>query len=249
MTYDILFEVVVVALCLAAGGVLKGATGAGAPLLAVPALAAFFDVRFAIVVMLVPNLTTNAWQGFRYRRNLPDRTFTIPLLAGGMFGIVGGTLALKNLQSSLLSIVMAAAVLGYVALRLARPHWRLEMAQAKWLALPAGAVAGALQGAAGLSAPVSITFLNAMQMGRERFIAAISAMFFTFTAVQIVAIWLSDLLGPRDLWYSLLALLPISLAMPAGAWIGRRVSARTLDRIVLAMLCMIAAKLVIDQFN
>src|SRR5690606_18793843 len=197
LTHDILFEAGVVALCLAAGGVLKGATGAGAPLLAVPALAAFFDVRFAVVVMLIPNLATNAWQAVRYRRNLPEGTFTAPLLLGGVVGIILGTLALKNLQSSLLSLVMAAAVLGYVALRLARPHWRLEMAQAKWLALPAGTAAGALQGAAGLSAPVSITFLNAMQMGRERFIAAISALFVTFTIVQLLAISLSGLLGPR----------------------------------------------------
>jgi len=249
LTHDILFEAGVVALCLAAGGVLKGATGAGAPLLAVPALAAFFDVRFAVVVMLIPNLATNAWQAVRYRRNLPEGTFTAPLLLGGVIGIILGTLALKNLQSSLLSLVMAAAVLGYVALRLARPHWRLEMAQAKWLALPAGTAAGALQGAAGLSAPVSITFLNAMQMGRERFIAAISALFVTFTIVQLLAISLSGLLGPRELWYSLLALLPLSLAMPAGAWLGRRVSARALDRMLLAMLCLIATKLLIEQFG
>jgi uncharacterized membrane protein YfcA len=173
----------------------------------------------------------------------------LPLLAGGVVGVVAGTTALKSLRSDLLSLVMAAAVLGYVALRLARPHWRLEMPRARLLALPAGAAAGALQGAAGLSAPVSITFLNAMQMGRERFIAAISALFVTFTSVQLVAVVLSGLLFPGDIWYSVLALLPISLAMPVGAWLARRVSALVLDRIVLAMLCAIAAKLLLDALG
>jgi uncharacterized membrane protein YfcA len=243
---EVLFELAVVTMCLAAGGVLKGATGAGAPILAVPALAAFFDVRFAVVVMLVPNITTNIWQAFRFRKHFPDKRFTIPLLAGGVLGITGGTLALKTLQPDLLSLVMAAAVVGYVVLRLARPHWRLEMRQARWLALPAGAAAGALQGAAGLSAPVSITFLNAMQMGRERFIAAISGLFATFTAIQIVAISLSGLIMPGDLWYSLFALLPVSLAMPAGAWLAKRISAAALDRVILAILCLLAAKLVVD---
>lgn len=249
MSAEILVEVAVVTLCLAAGGVLKGATGAGAPLLAVPALAAFFDVRFAIVVMLVPNIATNLWQALRFRHKLPESGFMLPLLLGGILGIVAGTVALKSLRSDLLSLLMAAAVLGYVGLRLARPHWRLEMPRAKLLALPAGVAAGALQGAAGLSAPVSITFLNAMQMGRERFIAAISALFVTFTSIQLVAIVLSGLLAPGDLWYSLLALLPISLAMPAGAWLGRRVSALALDRIVLTMLCAIATKLLFEFFG
>lgn len=241
-----LFEFAVVVACLAAGGLLKGATGAGAPILAVPALAAFFDVRFAVVVMLVPNIVTNLWQTIRFREYFPERSFALPLLGGGVLGIAGGTLALKTLQSDVLSLVMAAAVIGYVVLRLARPHWRLEMNQAKWLALPAGAVAGALQGAAGLSAPVSITFLNAMQMERERFIAAISALFVTFTAVQIVAVALSGLIMPGDLWYSLFALLPVSFAMPVGAWLGKRISARALDRIILAILCVLAARLAVD---
>jgi uncharacterized membrane protein YfcA len=246
LTQQVLVEVAVVALCLAAGGVLKGATGAGAPILAVPAIAAFFDVRFAVVVMLIPNITTNIWQAFRFREHLPDRSFMVPLVVGGMLGIVIGTTALKILQSSTLSLVMALAVLGYVALRLARPHWRLEMDVAKWLALPAGVVAGVLQGAAGLSAPVSITFLNAIQMGRERFIAGISAFFAIFTATQIIAVAANGLIMPGDLWYSLFALLPVSLAMPAGAWLGRRVSAAALDRIILAILSVLAAKLLAE---
>jgi uncharacterized membrane protein YfcA len=248
LSQHLIVEVAIVALCLAAGGVLKGATGAGAPLLAVPALAAFFDVRFAVVVMLVPNLVTNLWQAVRFRASLPERGFMVPLLFGGVLGIVAGTAALKSFRSDLLSMVMALAVFAYVALRLARPGWRLEMQAARFLAMPAGLIAGALQGAAGLSAPVSITFLNAMQMGRDRFIAAISALFVTFTAIQLVAIVVSGLVAPAELWYSLLALLPLSLAMPLGAALGRRVSALALDRAVLAVLCMIAARLLIDFF-
>ena len=105
MNAELLIEIVVVALCLAAGGVLKGATGAGAPLLAVPALAAFFDVRFAVVVMLIPNLSTNSWQTWRFRQHMPERSFMIPLIAGGVLGITLGTFALKSLPSETLSLI------------------------------------------------------------------------------------------------------------------------------------------------
>ncbi len=242
----VVIEIVVVALCLAAGGVLKGATGAGAPILAVPALAAFFDVRFAVIVMLVPNVSTNIFQAWRFRDDMPEWGLMVPLIIGGMIGVAFGTLALKGFSTETLSLVMAGAVFFYVGLRLAKPHWRLGMALARRLAFPAGLAAGALQGAAGLSAPVSITFLNAMGMKRESFIAGISAFFACFTAVQIVTVALNGLYRPHEIFYSIFALLPVSLAMPLGARLAKRISPATLDRVILATLCVIALKLVGD---
>ena len=246
MTAELAAEILVIALCLAAGGVLKGATGAGAPVLAVPALAAFFDVRFAVIVMLLPNLLTNSWQLWRFRDQLPGRGLMLPLLGGGVVGILLGTWALTSLPSDALSLVVAFAVLAYVTLRVARPHWGLSMEQGSRLAFPAGIVAGVLQGSAGISAPVSITFLNALRMGRERFIAAISSLFAMFTVIQIPAIAFSGMLEPVHLLYGTLALAAVSAGMPAGAAIARRVSAQTLDRVILGLLCLIAVKLVFD---
>jgi len=246
MNAYLLFEIAVITLCLAGGGVLKGATGAGAPVLAVPALAAFFDVRFAVVIMLAPNLLTNAVQAWRFREHRPPASFMIPLLVGGVVGIVAGTLALKSFGTRELTLLVAFAVFGYVALRLAHPHWSLSMAAGRLLALPAGALAGVLQGAAGLSAPASITFINALQLGRDGFIATISTFFAVFTSAQVVAITASGLIRPGEIWLSLLALLPVTLAMPLGSWIGRRVDPITLDRLILALLLLIALKLVWD---
>ncbi len=46
---------------LALGGMLKGATGAGAPLIAVPVMAMYFDVPMAVTVFAVTNLLANVW--------------------------------------------------------------------------------------------------------------------------------------------------------------------------------------------
>jgi uncharacterized membrane protein YfcA len=45
-----------IALALALGGILKGATGAGAPHLAVPVLVVLRDVQFAVAVFVMPNI-------------------------------------------------------------------------------------------------------------------------------------------------------------------------------------------------
>lgn len=57
---------------LALGETLKGATGMGAPLIAIPVMTALFDVRLAVVVMLLPSLYTNLWQLWIFRAHRPS---------------------------------------------------------------------------------------------------------------------------------------------------------------------------------
>lgn len=239
-------EIAVIVICLAGGGLLKGATGAGAPILAVPALAAFFDVRFAVIVMLMPNLLTNLWQAVRFRAHVLGWRFMLPLLAGGFAGAGLGTMALKALDPDVLSFCVAVAVMLYVVLRLARPHWILPMGPAHWLSAPAGLLAGMLQGGAGLSAPVSITFLNALRLPRETFIATISALFVAFSVVQLAIASTNGLIRENEIFYSLFALVPVSLAMPLGAALAARVSPQVLDRVILAILAALSAKLLAE---
>ncbi|QDL92695.1 sulfite exporter TauE/SafE family protein [Paroceanicella profunda] len=239
-------EILLVALCLAGGGILKGATGAGAPLLAVPAIAAMFDVRLAVMVMLVPNLLTNLWQAWRYRAALPGRALMLPLMGGGVAGILLGTWALRDLPMTLLPLAVAVAVAGYIGLRLARPGWGLTPGQGIRFAFPAGLAAGVLQGATGISAPVSITFLSALRLGRVPFMAGISLFFCTFTAVQIPAFWAGGLMTGMGLLASACALLPIMLAMPLGARLARRISPATFERVLLVLLGTLSAKLAFD---
>jgi uncharacterized protein len=246
MSNELIWEVALVALALAGGGILKGATGAGAPILAVPVLVLLFDVHFAILIMLVPNVLTNLWQGWKFRSHLPERNFILPLLGGGLIGIVIGTYTLASLSSDTLSILVALAVFGYIALRVARPSWYLPMPLAKTLAFPSGILSGFLQGASGLSAPSSITFLNAMRLPRPVFIATISTFFCVFTAAQIVSLAVGGLLETQALIYSTFALIPITLAMPLGARLAKALSPETFDRIILGLLAVVAIRLLFN---
>jgi uncharacterized membrane protein YfcA len=243
LTPELIGQIAIVALCLAIGGVLKGATGAGAPILAVPAITALFDVRLAIAMMCMPNVLTNGWQAWRFRESLPPRRFIVPFVGGGVAGVIAGTLLLATLPADKLSMLVGLAVSGYVAIRLARPHWRIERPQADRLALPVGMAGGFLQGASGLSAPVSLTFLNAMRLERPAFIATVSLFFTMFGLVQTVALSSARLLSATELLFSFLALAPIWAAMPLGAWLARRMPPEAFDRIILVLLSGIALKL------
>lgn len=239
-------EIVLVCLALALGGILKGATGAGSPILAIPVLAAFFDVRFAIVIMVIPNLLTNLWQAWHYRKELPASRFIMPFVIGGAFGVAVGTWVLAAVPVEYLSILVAAAVIGYVVMRLARPDWKIQMPLAEKLAFPSGFGGGFLQGASGISAPISLTFLNAIRLERPAFIATIALYFSVFCAVQFVALIANQLLTGTELIYSLFALIPLWSAMPVGAYLARQMAPAIFDRIILGLLVLLSLKLAYD---
>ena len=51
--------IIAIVIAFALGGILKGATGAGAPIITIPVMTAFYDVRIAVIIMVIPNFITN----------------------------------------------------------------------------------------------------------------------------------------------------------------------------------------------
>jgi uncharacterized membrane protein YfcA len=239
----VLTELVVIALAFAAGGVLKGAIGAGVPVIVVPIMALYHGVPFAVAVFVLPSLLSNGWQGWRYRAHLLPARFLILLMLSAGLGAAIGSVLLAALTGPVLMGAVAGMTLAYVAFRFARPHWVLERHVADRLVLPAGLVAGVMQGAAGISAPVSITFISAMRLPREAFIATISVFFLSMSLVQIPALWSLGILTPERLALSLAACVPLFGGMPVGNLLARYMARETFDRIVMALLVVIAVRL------
>ena len=228
---------------LAFGGVLKGATGAGAPILSVPLLALIFDVPTAVAILTLPNLVSNAWQGWRFRAHRARPALTWGFALAGALGAGAGSVMLVALSADLLQLGVAAAVGLYILFRLARPDWALPLPLAARLAVPVGFTGGLLQGAAGLSAPISITFLNAIRLPRPVFIATISVFFFAMTAVQIPLLTAFGVLTPQRLLLGAAAIVPLLGAMPLGAALARRIAPQVFDRVILALLAVLALRL------
>ncbi|WP_102107070.1 sulfite exporter TauE/SafE family protein [Oceaniglobus roseus] len=235
---------VAIFIALALGGILKGATGMGAPVVAIPVMAAFFDVRLAVVLMVLPNLCTNLTQLWTWRARRPDRLAWSFAIAGGI-GALLGTFLLVSVPARALTLTVALAVLGYVGLRLAKADFHLPEPLARRLSPPAGIAAGLLQGAAGISAPVSVSFLNAIRMERGRFIPTISLFFTAMCVTQLPTLIGFGLYDLHMVVLSALALVPLLGFMPVGARLARSISARAFDRLTLSVLVVLAIKLIV----
>lgn len=233
-------------IALAIGGIVKGAMGAGVPVIAIPVLTMTHDVHFAVAVLLGPNLVANMWQVWAYRHNLLPRGFLIPFAAGGAAGVAFGTYGLTRVPQDALSLIVAAAVLTYVTIRLLKPSFSLPYALGRRMALPMGMLAGVLQGATGMSAPISLTFLNALRLDRPVFIGTIAVFFTALTIVQIPALAVTGILTPERAWISLVALATVLGFMPIGTFLARHLSRSFFDFITLGLLVVLAGKIIVD---
>lgn len=233
----------VVLVALSLGGLVKGATGAGAPVVAIPVIAAFFDVRLAVAVMVTPNFAANTWQLIEFRKECLGGGFTWRFGLAAALGTALGTVLLAILPERALTLIVALSVTAYIGLRLAHPDFRIGETAARRMAMPAGLAAGLLQGAAGISAPIAVSFLNAMRLTRPVFIATISAIFLAMAGVQLPALFAADVMTPAVFAVSLAALVPLLGFMRLGSWLARRLSPKGFDRLTLVLLTGLALRL------
>lgn len=239
-------EYLIIFATLALAGTVKGALGAGLPVVAVPVLASFFGVPFAVAVLVVPIIVTNLWQVWQFRGEAHGGAWLAWLCVFAGIGVVGGTFLLANLPERALSLVLAFSLFAYIGLRLPRPHLRIPPRLIGRVAPPIGLLSGLLIGATGISAPLSITFLASLGLTRSQFVFAVSCLFLTFVAVQAPALVIAGILTWQIFLVSVAALIPIALAMPLGNWLAARMSTRAFDYVILGLLFVVAVKLLID---
>lgn len=231
------------------GGIVKGATGAGAPLVGVPFVAVVFDVQTAVAIFAVLNVISNSWQAKVFYKQIEDRRFAWWHAAAAAVGVVPGTLLLAHLPTDVIMLVMAGIVALYVVLRLSRPDWVLSRQKGNSLSVPIGFIGGLMQGAGGLSAPVTIPFFNALRLSRLDFIGSISVFFLSMAALQVPSLLAFGLLTWERATLGFLAAIPLFFGIFIGTWLARHMSRNAFDSAILVLLTVIAAKLAFDALT
>ena len=243
MNFD-LITIIAIFTAFALGGILKGATGAGAPIITIPVIAAFYDVRIAVIIMVIPNLLTNIGQLYQFRKTILPSFFTVSFALGGGIGAFLGTILLVSLPIKILTLSVAIIVIIYILLKIVVPSWKLVYGKAKKLVFIMGAGGGILQGSAGLSAPISITFLNSMKLERNQFIPTISVYFGVMSIFQMPTLYYYDFLNIEIIIVSIMSTIVLMCFMPLGSWIAKSISKETFDKVTLILLGFIALRII-----
>jgi len=232
----------------ALGGILKGATGAGSPLVTIPVLAIFFDAKLAVILMSIPNLFSNSAQIVQYRQSSLDMGFSLKFALYGGIGCIGGTIALVSVDTRIIEFLVGTLTMLYVAFRLLKAKKNLSSSLARKLLPTVGLIGGLVQGSCGISTPIALSFLNAINLKRESFIFSISCFFFSMACIQILTVLVFNLLTLTIFLLGILALIPQISFMSVGNYLIKSVSVKTFDKVVLVFLTILSVKIFFDLF-
>ena len=228
-------ELTIVLIAVIVGAIVKAVTGMGLPIIAIPIAALFVDLDDAVVTIAFPNLLMNGVLAFRERSHLSE-TRDLPTLAvAGVAGAVVGAIAFVSLPEEPLVILLIIAILGYVITFFAKPDLQIGPERSRRLAPAVGAVAGAFQGAIGISGPIIGSWIHSYRLTRGAHIFSVTSLFLVSGTTQFLVLAGSGELAGR-VTASLLACIPVLGSIPIGAWLRNRVSARGFDLAVVGML-------------
>ena len=201
-----------------------------------------------MAIFSVLNLMSNAWQSWAYRADLGPSAFVTRFALGGGLGVAAGSFLLASLSTEILLAGLACVVFFYIGLRLLRPGWKIARERGEGWAGRVGFVGGIMQGAGGISAPISLTFLNAMKLERREFIATIAVFFFMMAAFQVPSLAAFNILTWELAGLGVLAAIPLFGSMPLGEMAARKISREAFDRLILLLLVAVALRLLYAAF-
>ena len=150
-------------------GFLKGIIGVGMPVVALPLLSLFIDVKSAAMLLSMPLILSNlpqALEGGKTGRSLMQ---LMPVFVGMIPGLFLGVRVLLTLDASVAKIIAGLVLMGIGGITLIAPKLQL---QPRWV-LPAGITfgffGGILGGIAAMAGPLVFIFLLAKGLRGKAF--------------------------------------------------------------------------------
>jgi uncharacterized membrane protein YfcA len=237
-------EVALVLLVIAVAYTVKGVSGMGGPLLAVPFIASLTSVEHAVVVLSLANMVSNGWLLWEHRAGAKGTGFVmIPFLTVGTLAVIAGTWLLTEIDDRILSVVIAVVIATYIWRYFADPAFGLEKKTARRIAAPMGLLGGGLLGATGTAGPLIMTYLHSVRMSRASFIHMMSLTFTVFGLIQLTTLVVLGSFTPERTTQAVWAILPVAVVTAVGIRIGRLINQKTFERVVLVLLGFAAVRL------
>ncbi len=230
-----------IAFCLAvviAAGFMRGYTGFGFAMAAVPLLALVIAPARAVPLVVIVQLLTGLWDWREARRHAHRRSLPW-LMLGALVGTPLGTLGLASMSADWARLAIAGAVLLAVVL-LAR-GFKLAAMPGRAALAGIGLAAGILNGVAAMPGPPVIVLYLAGAVSVVVGRASLLAFFSVSNAVGAASAGIAGLI-PSGTLVVAAAALPLLLA---AQWLGRRAFLRASParyrQVALAFLALLAA--------
>lgn len=241
---DIQTETYVIAgLIVLAAYFIRGISGFGSGLLAVPLLAHWLPLTFVVPMILVTDFAASVALGAHTRKQARWDELR-PLLPFGILGVVGGTFLLLNLPRTPLLVTLGLFVLAF-GIRSALNVQGTRRAS-RWWAAPAGLLGGTVSALFGTGGPPYVIYLNHRLRDKGELRATFSLLFLIEGGSRIVTFLLAGLLLDMQVLFAILAALPL---VALGLWLGNHVhlglTAERMQRVIGFLLIVSGVSLLV----
>lgn len=196
---------------------IRGVSGFGSGLIAVPLLAHFLPLTFVVPLILVTDFSASILLGLHVRRQARWDEIR-PLLPFGFLGVVAGTALLINVPRTPLLITLGLLVLIFGVRSIFNLHGS-RVIHRLW-AVPAGLIGGTISGLFGTGGPPYVIYLNHRIHKPTELRATFTGLFFLEGLWRIITFIVAGLFYDVALITATLASLPL---IALGLWLGNRV--------------------------
>jgi len=240
-----IYQLAIVSGSVFVGGIVKGITGIGLPVVSIVILLNFLPPATTLAIVAIPILVTNFWQAVTsgsvsslIRRfwlmivlfitflSITAR-LVVELDTDIMFGILGTTIVLFSVSSSFRP--------------LAEP---ISPETARWAGPLAGALGGILGGISTIWGPPMMMYFMMLKLDKETWIRAVGLVWFIGSVPLAIAYWNIGTLNGNTLPLSVAACIPSMVGILLGEILRRRVNAETFRKVLLGLLFLVGLNLI-----
>jgi uncharacterized membrane protein YfcA len=229
-------------------GLLKGTIGVGMPVVALPLLSLFIDIKSAAMLLSMPLILSNLPQALEGGKTGRCLMQLMPVIIGMIPGLVLGVRALLALDANVAKISAGLVLMGVGGVTLLAPKLQLQSR----LVLPAGIAfgffGGVLGGIAAMAGPLVFIFLLATGLRGKAFTKQASLYLVVSAGLLAILLTASRQFSWPDVSISTAATLPVVLGMYVGQHVRDKIAPETFKKLVLLAVIAAGAELLQHGF-
>jgi len=230
-------------------GLLKGAIGVGMPIVALPLLSLFIDIKSATMLLSMPLILSNLPQALEGGKTGRCLMQLLPVILGMIPGLFLGVRILLALDASVARIIAGLVLVGVGSVTLLAPELQLQSRLVLPTGITFGFFGGILGGVAAMSGPLVFIFLLAKGLRGRAFTKEASLFLVVSAGLLAILLTASPQFGWIDVLVSMAATLPVVLGMYAGQRMRDKIAPETFKTLVLIAVVAAGAELVRHGFS
>jgi uncharacterized protein len=220
---------------------IRGISGFGSGLIAVPLLAHLLPLTFVVPLILITDFSASLLLGMHVRQHARWEEIR-PLLPFGFLGVIAGTTLLVNVPHTPLLITLGVLILLFGLRSVLNLHGSRSIR--RFWAVPAGLIGGTISGLFGTGGPPYVIYMNHRINNPAELRATFTGLFFLEGLWRIITFILAGLFHDLALFTATLAALPL---VALGLWLGNHahlgLTTAQMQRLIGALLLLSGASL------